>query len=116
MKRSWASAAGILLVIAVTGSAAAQIYIPGPPIPAEQVLRQQNTPLPPVPQIPVPVRPAPPISGEPYALQPSAPQLVPTAPLAREPRDRASLCQHQATVEGVRRRDRAAYINSCISR
>lgn len=92
-----------LVAMLIGGTAAAQVV--GPPIPPDQVLRQQNQPLPPPPTIPVPVQPAPPIAGA-----PASPQVR-----TRDPaRDRAAWCQHQATVERIPASQRSSYIHHCI--
>lgn len=78
----------------------------GPPIPPDQVLRQQNQPMATPPSVPVPANP-PAGSG-------STGSRVGPAPRVDGSRDRASRCQHEATVERVPRRQRSAYIHNCI--
>jgi hypothetical protein len=94
----------MLLVLVCDGSALAQVI--GPPMPPDQVLRQQNAPMPPPPSVPVPAGPPP---------GPSMPAQVPAARGGNSGVDRASRCQHQATVERVPRSQRSAYIHSCIN-
>ena len=76
-----------------------------PPIPPEQVLRQQNAPL---PSIPAPV---PQVPSEP---SPRAPAL-PRTPAIDASRDRAAACQHQAAVERVPHSRRDSYIHNCMN-
>ena len=90
------------IMLAIAAPADAQL---GPPIPADQILRQQNQPAPAPP--PQPVSP-PPLSA------PSARGVAPT-PRVDLSRDRASRCQHQATVERVPRAERGAYVHACIN-
>jgi hypothetical protein len=85
-----------------TGGAVAQTI--GPPIPPDQILRQQNRLQPPPPTIPVPAQPSPPATST---------QQTPMVP--RGERDRASWCQHQATVERVPSGQRSSYIHHCRS-
>ncbi len=106
------SRALILTLIGLVWAAAAwpaQAQVIGPPIPPDQVLRQQNQPMPPPPTIPVPARPVPPLPSAP------APQPAPVAPHAEPAQGRAAWCQHQATVERVPRSQRASYIHLCMN-
>jgi hypothetical protein len=93
-----------LAFAAGAGPALAQVV--GPPIPPDQILRQQNQPLPPPPSIPVPAQPVPPASP---------PQAAPAQPRSEPSQGRAAWCQHQATVDRVPQSQRASYIHHCMS-
>ena len=97
---SWVG--GLALAVALFGAAGAQQI--GPPIPPDQILRQQNQPIPPIPSPPVPATPPP---GPPMPAQ---------VPSARNDAysDRVARCQHRAAEERVPRRRRGGYINNCI--
>jgi hypothetical protein len=92
---------------AVLSAVPAGAQVPnGPPIPPDQILRQQNAPL---PSIPAPVQQAP-YNASP---RPSAPPR-PAPPIGAS-RDRAAACQHQATVDRVPADQRGSFIHNCIN-
>ena len=92
-------------VLMLWGAQAGAQSINAPPIPPEQVLRQQNAPLPAIP---------PPVPQVPSEPSPRAPALR-RAPAIDASRDRAAACQHQATVERVPRSQRDSYIHNCMN-
>ena len=102
------AACGFAAAIILAVPASAQIYNYGPPLPADQVLRQQSTspaPSPPPLQGPPPI--SAPFSGYGPVASPPAGQNV-----GRDP-DRIAHCQHEAAVERVPRSKRAAYMHNC---
>jgi hypothetical protein len=97
-----------ILAAALAMPASAQV-VNGPPIPPEQVFRQQATP---------PASPPPSLQGPPPISAPFAGYGPVTNPpvgpnTGRTDRDRVADCQHQAAVERVPRSKRAAYIHNC---
>jgi hypothetical protein len=97
----------ILAAALVLAASQAGAQVPnGPPIPPDQVLRQQNAPLPAIPA-PVPQAPSDPSSRS------SAPSRA--APALDGSRDRVAECQHQATVERVPRSKRGSYVHNCMN-
>ena len=84
------------------GMASAQPIGPiGPPIPPEQVFRQQPMPAPP-----------PPAAVSPPGSSGRASPPVVTPPRADQG-VRVARCQHQAAVQRVPMRDRGSYVHSC---
>lgn len=96
-------ALALTLLAATGGEARAQIN--GPPIPADQILRQQNQPLAPPPSVPVPATP-------PSGASPSSARVP---PVVGGNGQRVRDCQHRATVERVPRRQRDSYVHACIN-
>jgi len=92
----------VALALGLMGTSGAQPI--GPPIPSQQMFQAQ-----PMPQTQLPPVYAPPVGGS--ARTYSTPLI--TGPASEPSRGRAA-CQHQAAVERVRRRDRAAYIHNCM--
>ena len=95
-----------LLVAAAAGAFAApdaEAQQIGPPIAADQVIRQQAQPL--------PGPPSPPVSA---GSSPSSGAVTRPLPRAAAPTDRVARCQHQAALERVPRNERASYVHNCV--